>query len=152
MLGKKKTKEYDILVFHNRFGRIITSLQHKIHFPKGLIGISESKTFCLASAPGDKLKSFKLLQSIESEQLCFLTLPIVFNNNIIKNEDLQKVANNLGLEMKNTAIILICSTKKVSDKIKVVVNARAPIFIDVLNKVACQYVLYNSDYSLTHIL
>ena len=152
MLGKKKTKEHDILVFHNRFGTITASLQHKIHFPKGLIGISESKTFCLASTPDDKLKSFKLLQSIESEQLCFLILPIAFNNNIVKTEDLQKVADNLGLATKNTAVILICSTKKVSDKMKVVVNARAPIFIDVLNKVACQCVLYNSDYSLTHIL
>lgn len=151
MLSRKKTEDHDLLVFHNRFGTVTASLQHKIYFPKGLIGMPESKTFCLASVPDEGFKSFKLLQSIENEQLCFLTLPIAFNNKFIKAEDLQKVVDDLRLETKNTAVILICSTKEVNDKLKIVVNARAPIFIDIPNKAACQYVLYNSDYRLVSI-
>lgn len=152
MLNKKKAKEHDLLVFQNKFGTVTASLQHKIYLPRGLIGMPESKAFCLAPAPNDKFKSFKVLQSIQNGQLCFLTLPIGLNNNIIRAEDLQKVIDNLGLEIKNTAVILICSTKKMSDKARIVTNARAPIFIDIFNKIAYQYILYNSDYSLTHIL
>ena len=152
MLNRKKVKEHDLLVFRNRFGTVTASLQHKIHFPKGLIGIPEARTFCLASVPNDKLKSFKLLQSIESEQLCFLILPVALNNKIIKIEDIQNVIGSLELEMKNTAVVLICSTKKVNDKFKIVVNAKAPVFVDVIKKTATQYVLHNSSYSLTHIL
>ena len=65
MLKKKGEEENDILIFQNKFGYVEVKTKCKIFFPKGLIGITDSKTFCLADANNDKYKSFKLLQSIE---------------------------------------------------------------------------------------
>ena len=152
MLKKKGVEENDILIFQNKFGYVEVKTKCKIFFPKGLIGITDSKTFCLADANNDKYKSFKLLQSIESEQLCFLTLPVSLNNNIIKERDLLDAANILGINEDKVATILLCSTKSIDNKLKLVVNSRAPIFIDLVNQTAFQYVLHNSNYSLAHSL
>ena len=152
MLKKKEEEENDILIFQNKFGYVEVKTKCKIFFPKGLIGITDSKTFCLADANNDKYKSFKLLQSIESEQLCFLTLPVSLNNNIIKERDLLDAANILGINEDKVATILLCSTKSIDNKLKLVVNSRAPIFIDLFNQTAFQYVLHNSNYSLAHSL
>ena len=92
------------------------------------------------------------MQSIESEQLCFLTLPVSLNNNIIKERDLLDAANILGINEDKVATILLCSTKSIDNKLKLVVNSRAPIFIDLFNQTAFQYVLHNSNYSLAHSL
>jgi flagellar assembly factor FliW len=152
MLKKREIEENDILVFQNKFGYIEVNTKCKIFFPKGLMGIVDSKTFCLADANNDKYKSFRLLQSVESEQLCFLTLPISLNNNIIKEKDLLDAANTLGINEDKVAIILLCSTKSIDNKLKLVVNTRAPIFIDLFNQTAFQYVLHDSSYSLAHSL
>jgi flagellar assembly factor FliW len=152
MLKKKGIEKNDILIFQNKFGYVEVNTKCKIFFPKGLIGIADSKTFCLADANSDKYKSFKLLQSIESEQLCFLTLPISLNNNIVKQKDLLDAANILGINEDKVATILLCSTKSIDGKLKLVVNSRAPIFIDLFNQTAFQYVLHNSNYSLAHSL
>ena len=152
MLKKKGIEKNDILIFQNKFGYVEVNTKCKIFFPKGLIGIADSKTFCLADANNDKYKSFKLLQSIESEQLCFLTLPISLNNNIIKERDLLDAANILGINEDKVATILFCSTKTIDNKLKLVVNSRAPIFIDLFNQTAFQYVLHDSNYSLAHSL
>ena len=152
MLKKKGVEENDILIFQNKFGYVEVKTKCKIFFPKGLIGITDSKTFCLADANNDKYKSFKLLQSIESERLCFLTLPVSLNNNIIKERDLLDAANILGINEDKVATILLCSTKSIDNKLKLVVNSRAPIFIDLFNQTAFQYVLHNSNYSLAHSL
>jgi len=152
MLKKKRIEEKDILIFQNKFGYVEVNTKCKIFFPKGLIGIADSKTFCLSDANNDKYKSFRLLQSIESEQLCFLTLPISLNNNIIKEKDLLSAANTLGINEDKVAIILLCSTKSIDNKLKLVVNTRAPIFIDLFNQTAFQYVLHDSSYSLAHSL
>ena len=152
MLKKKGVEKNDILVFQNKFGYVEVNTKYKFFFPKGLIGIADSKTFCLADANNDKYKSFRLLQSVESEQLCFLTLPISLNNNIIKEKDLLNAANTLGINEDKVAIILLCSTKSIDNKLKLVVNTRAPIFIDLFNQTAFQYVLHDSSYSLAHSL
>ena len=152
MLKKKGVEENNILIFQNKFGYVEVNTKCKIFFPKGLIGIADSKTFCLADANNDKYKSFRLLQSVESEQLCFLTLPISLNNNIIKEKDLLNAANTLGINEDKVAIILLCSTKSIDNKLKLVVNTRAPIFIDLFNQTAFQYVLHDSSYSLAHSL
>jgi len=152
MLKKREIEENDILVFQNKFGYVEVNTKCKIFFPKGLMGIADSKTFCLADANNDKYKSFRLLQSVESEQLCFLTLPISLNNNIIKEKDLLDAANTLGINEDKVAIILLCSTKSIDNKLKLVVNTRAPIFIDLFNQTAFQYVLHDSSYSLAHSL
>ncbi len=152
MLKKKGVEKNDILIFQNKFGSVEVNAKYKIFFPKGLIGIADSKIFCLADANKDKYKSFKLLQSAESEQLCFLTLPISLNNNIIKEQDLLDAANTLGINKDKVAIILLCSTKTIDNRLKLVVNARAPIFINLFSQDAFQYVLHNSNYSLAHTL
>ncbi|WHA04738.1 flagellar assembly protein FliW [Candidatus Bandiella numerosa] len=152
MLKKKEIQENDILVFQNKFGSIEVNTKYKIFFPKGLIGLADSKMFCLADANNDKYKSFKLLQSIESGQLCFLTLPISFSNSIIKERDLLGAIDTLELIRDEVAVILLCSTKNIDNKLKLAVNARAPIFLNLSEQTAFQYVLHNSNYSLAHPL
>lgn len=152
MLKEKFIDQSNLFYFQNKFGSVEINLKFKIFFPKGIIGFSDSKNFCFSNSTKNNYKHFKLLQSLDSEQLCFLTLPISLKNKFIKDEDLNNAIKNLELNKSNVAIVLLCSTKEIDDKLKVVVNSKAPIFIDISTQSAFQYVLHNSIYSLTQLL
>ena len=152
MLKEKFIDQPNLFYIQNKFGSVEINLKFKVFFPKGLIGFSDSKNFCFSRSTKNNYKHFKLLQSLDNEQLCFLTLPILLKNKFIKDEDLNNAIKNLELSKSNIAIVLLCSTKEIDGNLKLVVNSRAPVFIDIVTQSAFQYVLHNSNYSLTHLL
>ena len=137
-------------VYESKFGALVINLDNKIHFPLGLIGLQEEKEFFVAQMPDKKLGNFTALQSAENNQLCFLTLPIKLENPFILEPDLKKAIEQASFALANTAILLICKTKLVEKTTTIVANAKAPLLVDIVRKVAVQYVLHNTNYSLQH--
>jgi flagellar assembly factor FliW len=151
---KEKYDQDKMIRFQNRFGEIFISKKNIINFPKGIIGIPSSKQFGISNFVNDPDSNFKLLQDIKNENLCFLVLPINLDNQFIARPDIEEAISSINLDIKNTSILLICSTKKEekTDRTKLSFNAKAPIFIDLTYKLAYQHVLHNKNYSLNHII
>ncbi len=145
-------KKSSIAIITNQFGEVEINLEKQIHFPHGLIGMPEYKQFCLADVNNESLKYFKLLQGINDTKLAFLTLPVDLNNKLIDRPDLEEACKFLGIDVANIVILLIASAKLINDKKKIIVNVRAPVFIDSLNKIAVQYVISDNKYNIQHIL
>ena len=136
----------------NQFGEIEINLENQIIFPHGMIGMPDCKHSCLANINVEKFKYFKLLQGVVDTKLSFLTLPILIHNKFIDSSDLEKACSVLGIKVEDVAILLIASTKITDQGKKIIVNARAPIFIDSTAKTAIQYVIPETKYNIQHII
>lgn len=135
-----------------RFGKVTISHDNPIAFPKGMLGMADMRSYCLLKFPVEKFARFKMLQSLDDYNLSFITLPIQVNNEIIAANDLQEAANDLGIKMQDLSLLLVVSVHRDVDHVKLSVNARAPIFIDVRKRTAEQIVLRNSNYQVRHMV
>jgi flagellar assembly factor FliW len=148
-------KEINLKKIKNIFGETEVNLDNKIYFLEGIIGFPKKTHFCLAELT--KNHPFKILQCIEHENITFLVLPILKNNNenysIYNSEDIKTMQTELGIEEQNTIILLIVNVKLEEDgKNEYFVNARGPLVIDLENKKGVQYVFNNNKYSFQYHL
>lgn len=135
-----------------RFGKIRVRTDHPVVFTKGLLGMPEKRNFCLTQFPVEKFSQFKLLQSLDDNDLSFITLPVDFDNDIITRSDLEEGCKDLAMTPAQISLLLIVSVHRDVDQVRLSVNARAPLFIDVEKRVAEQYVLRNNNYLVRHML
>lgn len=137
-------------IIESKFGEIVIDETKIVFFPYGLIGMPHFKNFALAECPNEKFKEFLVLQSLDQDGLCFLVTPLnLINSKYHSQKDLDEAMEAVGVESKDAAAIMIISTKASENEKRVlVVNTRAPIFIDTKNQTAMQYVLPNTDYSI----
>jgi len=135
-----------------RFGKVIVYRRNPIVFPNGVLGMPDKFQFCLTSFPVEKLARFKLLQSLDDNQLSFITLPLDSENPIIAREDLEQAAKDLEIPFEQMAILLIVSVHRESSGVKLSVNARAPIVMHAARRIAHQYVFGSSKYDIRHLV
>lgn len=142
-----------------RFGKIKISSSNKISFPHGMIGMPEVHNFALAPCPIKKYSHFTLLQSLDNEELCFLTLPVASSlyknpDSLISSNDIESVCSAFGIKEENLAVILIATIHNDENNqlSNISVNLRAPIILDTSNKVGGQYVFLRSEYAIRHFL
>lgn len=136
----------------SRFGEISVDISKAITFPRGLLGMPDKANFVLTNFNSPKMEQFKLLQSLDELQLSFITLPLDPNNNIIGINDIRDTAKDLGIAHEDLVVLLIVSVHRSPDSVKLSVNARAPLFLDVKHKVGVQYVFSNDAYKVQHYL
>ena len=136
----------DRLDITSRFGPITINPQQAILFPAGLLGMPGKMQFCLTRFPSEKMQRFNVLQSIEDQDLAFITLPLDVTNPIIEREDLEQAARDLELPLDDIVVLLIVSVHRESGAVKLSVNARAPVLMRVSLKVAAQYVFPHTKY------
>ena len=133
----------------SRFGEFIVKLDNALLFPYGMIGMPEHTSFVLLESPFEKFQDFKLLQSLISDELVFMVLPIAHENKIIAQEDLDHAYKMIEIEKDNAVVLLIASTiLNEEGKSVITVNARAPVFIDITQKAGMQFVLHNPEYEV----
>lgn len=139
-------------LIETKFGEILVDMSKATFFPYGLIGMPHFKNFILAECPSEKFKDFLILQSIDQDDLCFLVMPLNLKDlKFHTKHDINEAITAVGVEYTDAAALMIVSTKlSENGKRSLVVNTRAPIFIDTLNQTAMQYVLPNTDYSIQH--
>lgn len=136
----------------SRFGEVSVDISKAITFPRGLLGMPSKENFVLTKFNSAKMEQFKLLQSLDELQLSFITLPLDMNNNIIGINDIRETAKGLGVAPEDLVVLLIVSVHRSPDSVKLSVNARAPLFLDVKHKVGMQYVFANDAYKVQHYL
>ena len=137
-----------------RFGTIEVEPEKGISFPHGLLGLPEQLGFFLSDFPRKNMDHFKLLQSLDDDELCFLTIPTECKNIFVKQEDIHEACQILEYEPELTLVLFIVSTHRSSEEgpTQLSINAKAPILIDTAKKTAMQYVFHNSHYEIQHMI
>lgn len=141
--------ENDAIVIKNRFGEIKINPMNKILFPHGLLGLHNCHYFAVAEHNMEHLKSFKLLQSTEHDEIALLVLPLSSENKLIALHEVQEVCAAMGYDIEALVIMLIASTRFDNEgKKEITINVRAPIFIDSQKFYGTQFVLRNDAYTV----
>ncbi len=135
-----------------RFGRVQVRRDKPVVFPKGMLGIPGRCHYALLEFPLKKFADFKLLQSLEDDDLSFITLPLDVDNPIIDRADLENACKELGFPLEDTAILLVVSVHREMENVRLSANARAPLFVNAPRRLAEQYVLHNNKYLVRHMI
>jgi flagellar assembly factor FliW len=139
-------------MINTRFGKIKVNRDAPIQFTKGLLGMPDKNEFCLVDFPVGKFEQFKLLQSLEDDNLSFITLPIDLDNPIIERADIEEGCRDLGIPTDELALLLIVSVHRDVNQVRLSANARAPLFMHANKRYAEQYVLRNNKYVVRHMI
>ena len=141
-----------IEIIKSRFGEITVSLDKALQFPRGLLGMPDKGRFALAGFPNPKMQQFMLMQSLDDPELTFILLPLEMENQIVSSADMKNAARDLQIDESNLAVMLIVSVHRGLEQVKLSVNARAPILIDVQRRIGVQYVFSQDAYKVQHML
>lgn len=136
----------------SRFGEIAVDPGKAVAFPRGLLGMPDKLNYAVVNFPNEKMQQFALLQSLDDHALSFITLPVLADNPFIGRKDIEQIARDLQIDLSNLAILLIVSVHRQPGQVKLSVNARAPLFIDVTSKVGVQHVFQHDQYKVQHML
>ncbi len=150
--GKPATPVAFPEIVQSRFGEIAVDASRSIVFPRGLLGMPDKANFVLTNFNSQKMEQFKLLQSLDEQQLSFITLPLDLNNAIISVADIRGAADDLEIAYDDLVVLLIVSVHRSPDSVRLSVNARAPLFLDVKQKLGMQFVFPSDSYKVQHML
>lgn len=150
--GKPATPVTFPEIVQSRFGEITVDASRSIVFPRGLLGMPDKANFVLTNFNSQKMEQFKLLQSLDEQQLSFITLPLDLNNAIISVADIRGAADDLEISYDDLVVLLIVSVHRSPDSVRLSVNARAPLFLDVKQKLGMQFVFPSDSYKVQHML
>ncbi len=142
----------EVMVVESRFGTLDVQPEHILTLPQGLLGFGEHHAFGLAPLPDGQHPQFQILQCLEAPDLAFLVAPLNIQSNAIDESHLQEACGNLGIDRETLAVFLIVTVRRNDDGAHISMNMRAPLFVDVTNRTARQYVLPNNKYSIRHAL
>ena len=81
-------------IINSRFGEISVNLENTINFPFGLLGFEGFKQYVLSEFPGDNLPGFKILQSVEDDELSFVVLPLSQGTELIEQLEAGLMTNS----------------------------------------------------------
>lgn len=151
---KKEAKsESPLKKIQSRFGEIQINLEKQITFPHGILGLPAQLHFCLADFPRDGFGQFKLLQSVEDAELCFITLPSDHKDCFVKQEDILDACRVMEIDPANLLTLFIVTThRSPNQETRISVNAKAPILVNTEEFTALQYVFNNKDYEIRHMI
>lgn len=146
----------EVVTIESRFGPVEIKEQGFVFFPSGLPGMEKANNFCVTELPEalqQKLANFKMLQSLDEVELSFVVLPIERDNDVIAPADIDEACDALGIAPENLLLFLITTLHKTSPTTgRLSVNTRAPLFIDVEQKLAAQHIFTKGDYHVRHML
>ncbi len=135
-----------------RFGQVQIARHSPIVLARGPLGMPDKQNFCITEFPSEKMRRFKLFQSLDDLKLSFITLPIDINNPVVTSDDMAAAANDLGIKHSDLATLLIVSVHRNPMAVKLSVNARAPVFIDSSSRQGMQYVFPHERYRVQHFI
>jgi len=138
-----------MLVQSTRFGAVEVSEEGILEFPYGIPGFLEEKTFALLPYQSDS--PFSLLQSVNDPNLTFILIePFSFFPDYQFEID-DEVAKELGVSEEQPPQIFNI-VKKLGKIENMTVNLGAPIVVSWHKKMAIQYLIENTTYSIRHPL
>jgi len=134
-----------MLIDTRDFGDIEVNDEELITFPAGLFAFEDLRKFALISPLGEDVYP-KWLQSVEDLTPCFVVFDpeIIEENYVVKLESFEEKLLKLdgGLTDKNSNDLKFLAIATVPDDFKkTVVNMKAPIVINMANRLATQVIL-----------
>jgi flagellar assembly factor FliW len=130
-----------------RFGQISVKEDEVIQFPLGVIGFPKCTRFCLVDSGDDTLILW--LQSLDDATLAFPVLePKIFKPEYIVRLSAAEMRELFLSNLKDTAVFNIITIP--ADLTQMTANLKAPIVINLKDRIAKQVVLQENDYTLKH--
>lgn len=133
-----------------RFGTFVFDATNTLFMPSGPLGFAALRHFGLANLPDPSLSAFKLLQSLDDAQVSFILTPLELHPGLIPDADIAAGAAAGGFELPTLEPMLIVTVRPVSAGAELSVNLRAPLLVDLEQRVARQVVLGNVDLPVRH--
>ncbi|NFO13111.1 flagellar assembly protein FliW [Clostridium botulinum] len=121
----------------------------KITFKKGILGFEDLKEYILVDLK--EFKPFKLLQSLEDEDVGLIVVsPFEFFKNYETKLNSKEIKR---LEIRSEEeVVLVTTVTLNSDHKKITTNLKAPLIINISNKLGEQIILDKSEYKIKHLL
>jgi flagellar assembly factor FliW len=136
-----------VVVQTGRFGQIEISTDEIISIPSGILGFPEEQNYCLVD-PGDETLIL-WLQSLTSPHLAFPVLePRIFKSNYIVRLSAAELRELRLTSINDASVFTILTIPSVLSDMTA--NMKAPIVINVKEKVAKQVVLQENDQPIKH--
>jgi flagellar assembly factor FliW len=140
------------LEIESRFGHVVVKPRNAINFLHGMPGIPGLISFCLTRIPNIKSEQFQLLQCLSNHTLSFIVVPSTYDNQLLEPKDLDDACAVLGINKENLLLLFIVTSHDLPTGRRLSVNAKAPVFIDIISKTAVQYIFQNNNYEIQHFI
>lgn len=136
-----------MIVKTGRFGSIEVTEDEIIHLSQGLLGFPEFTKFCLVD-PGDDVLIL-WLQSLENPEISFPILePKIFKLDYTVRLSAQELRE---LKLENINHSAVFSVLTITDDVaQMTANLKAPIVINLRERIAKQVVLQENEFSIKH--
>lgn len=129
----------------SRFGTIELTSEDLITFPEGILGFNDLRGFVLLDDPNDEI--FAWLQSCERPNIAF---PVLEPELFVENYEVSLTRHDLEIlklkENKGTRAFLIITIPQ--DPTQMTANMKAPIVINVAQRIARQCVLQDNHLAI----
>lgn len=138
-----------MIIETGRFGQLAIGQENKITIPQGILGIPESKEYCLFDQGDETLILW--LQSIDGDEIAF---PIIESKIILPDYRVNLSALELReLNLTSLENIAVFSILTIPDDItQMTANLKAPIVVNLKEQIAKQVVLQENNYSIKHLM
>ncbi len=140
------------MIIESRFGTLAVATKSAVVFPNGLLGFDNVHNFVIADLLDPRFPQFKALQCLDDHSLSLLVLPLDPDADIIASADIDAACLKLAMARGDLAVLLVVTIRKTDAETTVSANLRAPLLIDVANRVGVQYVLPSDRYAVRHKL
>ncbi len=136
-----------MIVKTGRFGQITVGDEEVIHLQQGLLGFPQYTKFCLYDAGDETLILW--LQSLDEPQIAFPILePKIFKLDYAARLSAMEL-RELKLDNVNQSAVFTILTIP-ADVTQMTANLKAPLVINLKERVARQVVLQENEYSIRH--
>jgi flagellar assembly factor FliW len=134
----------------SRFGEISVSAEQVITLPHGMVGFPDYRLFVLVQHRPDS--PFHWLQSLDQPDLAFVVAnPLIFDLKYqvsLSNSDTGLLKVNDPKDLQIWAVITIPHGRPD----KMTANLKAPVVINLANRLGAQIILEKPEYSVRHFL
>ena len=151
-ISKQEFAKPEQTKIESRFGTVYVQPEKAISFTHGLPGIADAMNFCITEIPNINNDQFKLLQCLDNHALSFIVVPSSYDNQLLEPLDMNDACAVLGIDKNNLLLLFIVTSHQTLEGRKLSVNAKAPVFIDVISRTAVQYVFQNNNYEIQHFI
>jgi flagellar assembly factor FliW len=134
------------------FGKVSCEPADSFHFPLGIPGYQDERSFVILNLPGKEPLVF--LQSAQTPALCFLALPILVADPdyrlAVSFEDLQVLELELTRQPRIGSEVLVLALLAIEEGASATANLLSPIVINLKNRLAVQAIRCDFAYSHRH--
>lgn len=140
--------ENNKMIVQTRYGEYEVDSDRVISIPQGLIGFANNKRFVLIDLQKPGAERFMMLQCLDDPAIGFHVLPVDPLESGIAKEDIQRMTEEIGFPVEQTAILFVVTIRRGEEGIELTANMRAPVLVNTEKMSGIQHVLPNDDYPL----